>query len=151
MNLPWPSQCSLLTLETDHRPSLHKLLQSLLQTYHSLLGSLLKPPLAEQTHEPEWHRKVEWIRLLAINMVSAINELRPMQVRGTVPVSHFRRFKRYQQTRAEREGVVPVDHCLRFILWLDLGVSLSFSLYLFVSSGDSANILIFPCPGWLFC
>lgn len=65
----------------DHRPALQKLLQTLLRTYHSMLSSLLIPPRRDQHTEPEWHRQVEWIRLVATNMISAVNELRPMQVR----------------------------------------------------------------------
>jgi hypothetical protein len=52
-----------------------------------MLTSLLKPPRAIQQTEPEWHRKAEWIRLVAINMISAVNELRPMQARETLELT----------------------------------------------------------------
>jgi mediator of RNA polymerase II transcription subunit 7 len=68
----------------DYRPALQKLLHTLLFTYHSVLGSLLVPPYAKPPDQPEWkyewERQIDWIKIVAINMISAVNELRPVQV-----------------------------------------------------------------------
>jgi len=54
----------------------------MLVTYSSFLGALLAPPpSATSNGPPEWHRRVEWITVLAQNIMAAANDLRPVQVR----------------------------------------------------------------------
>ncbi len=57
----------------------------MLVTYSSFLGALLAPPPgAASDTPPEWHRQVEWITVLAQNIMAAANDLRPVQVRITM-------------------------------------------------------------------
>lgn len=66
----------------DRRLALHSILKSMLATYSSFLGALLAPPpSAASSAPPEWHRQVEWITVLAQNVMAAANDLRPVQVR----------------------------------------------------------------------
>ena len=64
----------------DRRPALLSILRSMLVTYSMLTGSLLTPP--PQHEQPGWQRHVEWITILAQNLMAAANDLRPMQVRS---------------------------------------------------------------------
>ncbi len=60
------------------------MLHTILVTYHTLLGTLLVPPpplVQGVAQEPEWVQHLAWIRVVALNMIAAINELRPVQVR----------------------------------------------------------------------
>jgi hypothetical protein len=70
---------------TDRRLALLSILKSMLVTYSSFLGALLAPPpppsAASSGAPPEWHRQVEWITILAQNVMAAANDLRPVQVR----------------------------------------------------------------------
>ncbi len=65
----------------DRRPALLAVLKSMLVTYSHLLDALLlPPPTASSTEPPEWHRHIEWITVLAQNLMAAANDMRPVQV-----------------------------------------------------------------------
>jgi mediator of RNA polymerase II transcription subunit 7 len=65
----------------DRRPSLLSILRSILLTYSTLTTSLLAPPpTPSSTAPPEWQQHVEWITILAQNIMAAANDLRPVQV-----------------------------------------------------------------------
>lgn len=66
--------------QADRRPALNSILRSILVSYSSLTSSLLAPPPPEPA-VPEWQRYVEWITILAQNIMAAANDLRPVQVR----------------------------------------------------------------------
>lgn len=72
----------ILAHAPDHRPALRKLLRTILVTYDELLGALLVPPSHDPSNQqpPEYLQHLDWLRLNAINMIAAINELRPVQV-----------------------------------------------------------------------
>lgn len=82
----WP-QFYQLPISTQHpladrRVALLTILKSMLVTYSSFLGALLAPPPSTTSNAPpEWHRQVEWITVLAQNIMAAANDLRPVQVR----------------------------------------------------------------------
>ncbi|KAK7059171.1 hypothetical protein VNI00_001798 [Paramarasmius palmivorus] len=66
----------------DRRPALQSILRSMLVTYSSLTSALLAPPpTTSSTTPPEWQRNVEWITVLAQNLMAAANDLRPVQAR----------------------------------------------------------------------
>lgn len=70
----------------DRRPALLLILKSMLVTYSSFLGSLLlPPPSTDSSARPEWERRVEWITVLAQNVMAVANDLRPVQVRRRCP------------------------------------------------------------------
>ena len=53
----------------------------MLVTYSLLLDALLlPPPTASNPDPPEWHRHIEWITVLAQNLMAAANDMRPVQV-----------------------------------------------------------------------
>ncbi|KAF8846193.1 hypothetical protein BDN67DRAFT_1064677 [Paxillus ammoniavirescens] len=67
----------------DRRPALLSILRSLLVTYSDLTSSILAPPPAPYSVvPPEWRRHLEWITVLAQNLMAAANDLRPVQARG---------------------------------------------------------------------
>jgi mediator of RNA polymerase II transcription subunit 7 len=69
-------------ISTDRRPALQSVLRSLLVTYSALTKSLLAPPPPPgSAAPPEWARHVEWITVLAQNLMAAANDLRPVQAR----------------------------------------------------------------------
>ncbi|KAF9244521.1 MED7 protein-domain-containing protein [Melanogaster broomeanus] len=69
--------------DPNRRPALLSILRSLLVTYSNLTGAILAPPPPPySTVPPEWHRHVEWITVLAQNLMAAANDLRPVQARG---------------------------------------------------------------------
>lgn len=54
----------------------------MLVTYSRLLKSLLAPPPAPASAEPpEWQGHVEWLTVMSQNIMSAANDLRPVQAR----------------------------------------------------------------------
>lgn len=72
---------ALIIISLDRRPALLSILRSLLVTYSNLTGAVLDPPAAPySTVPPEWQRHVEWITVLAQNLMAAANDLRPVQV-----------------------------------------------------------------------
>ncbi|KAI6136472.1 MED7 protein-domain-containing protein [Pisolithus sp. B1] len=69
----------------DRRPALLSIVRSLLVTYSNLIGAVVAPPPPPFSQvPPEWHRHVEWIRILAQNLMAAANDLRPVQARGNL-------------------------------------------------------------------
>ncbi|KAL4070772.1 MED7 protein-domain-containing protein [Scleroderma citrinum] len=69
----------------DRRPALLSILRSLLVTYSHLTGAIIAPPPPPFSQiPPEWHRHVEWITVLAQNLMAAANDLRPVQARGNL-------------------------------------------------------------------
>src|SRR5216683_2603207 len=65
----------------DRRPALLSILKSMVVTYSSFLGALLAPPPSTASSAPpEWQRQVNWITVLAQNVMAAANDLRPVQV-----------------------------------------------------------------------
>jgi len=87
--------------DIDRRPALLSILQSLLATYSSLTSSVLAPPLSPtSTATPEWQRHVEWITVLAQNIMAAANDLRPVQARGNLEIMMRRQLDlRKEETR----------------------------------------------------
>jgi len=90
----------------DRRPALLSILKSMLVTYSSFLGALLAPPpSAASSAPPEWQRQVDWITVLAQNVMAAANDLRPVQAR--VSLEHMMRRQlelRREETRAIHES-----------------------------------------------
>ncbi|KAI0943779.1 hypothetical protein AcW1_002861 [Taiwanofungus camphoratus] len=86
----------------DRRPALRSVLRSLLVTYSRLLDALLAPPpTASFTTPPEWQRQVEWITVLAQNIMAAANDLRPVQARGNLELMMQRQLElRREETKA---------------------------------------------------
>ncbi|KAI8986069.1 MED7 protein-domain-containing protein [Trametes punicea] len=70
----------------DRRPALRSILRSILVTYSRLLSALLLPPptASSANLEPEWKRHLEWINVLAQNIMAAANDLRPVQARNNL-------------------------------------------------------------------
>ena len=53
----------------------------MLVAYSNLTGAMLAPPPPPSSSaKPEWQRHVEWITILAQNLMAAANDLRPVQV-----------------------------------------------------------------------
>ena len=72
---------ALIVISPDRRPALLSILRSLLVTYSNLTGAILAPPPPPySTDPPEWQRLVEWVTVLAQNLMAAANDLRPVQV-----------------------------------------------------------------------
>jgi len=93
----------------DRRPALLLILKSMLVTYSSFLGALLlpPPPLPPSTGSsarPEWERRVEWITVLAQNVMAVANDLRPVQARVNLELMMERQLElRREETRAIHE------------------------------------------------
>ncbi|KAI0803313.1 MED7 protein-domain-containing protein [Irpex lacteus] len=85
----------------DRRPALLAVLKSMLVTYSHLLDALLlPPPTASSTEPPEWHRHIEWITVLAQNLMAAANDMRPVQARGNLEAMMQRQLDlRREETR----------------------------------------------------
>ena len=99
----WPLFPHVLLIgPTDRRPALSTILRSMLVTYSQLLDSLLAPPpTASATAPPEWQKQVEWITVLAQNIMAAANDLRPVQARGNLELMMQRQLElRKEETKA---------------------------------------------------
>ncbi|KDQ15985.1 hypothetical protein BOTBODRAFT_54449 [Botryobasidium botryosum FD-172 SS1] len=73
----------------------------MLYAYYSMLGALTEPPQPDPTAEPEWHQLAEWIKVVAFNMIGAVNELRPVQARHTLELTlRAQLSNRQQETQA---------------------------------------------------
>ncbi|KAI0356901.1 hypothetical protein OH77DRAFT_178809 [Trametes cingulata] len=86
----------------DRRPALRSILRSLLVTYSKLLSALLLPPPTASSAqvEPEWKRHLEWINVLAQNIMAAANDLRPVQARGNLELMMRRQLElRREETK----------------------------------------------------
>ncbi|EKM61279.1 uncharacterized protein PHACADRAFT_134734 [Phanerochaete carnosa HHB-10118-sp] len=70
----------------DRRPALLSIMKTMLVTYSHLLNALLMPPPTSSypTAQPEWVRHVDWINVMAQNLMAAANDLRPVQARGNL-------------------------------------------------------------------
>jgi len=86
----------------DRRPALLSILRSMLLTYSTLTTSLLAPPpIVSSNITPDWQRHLEWITILAQNIMAAANDLRPVQARGNLELMMKRQLElRREETRA---------------------------------------------------
>ncbi|KAH9834990.1 MED7 protein-domain-containing protein [Rhodofomes roseus] len=86
----------------DRRLALSNILRSMLVSYSQLLDTLLAPPpTASAAAPPEWQSKVEWITVLAQNIMAAANDLRPVQARGNLELMMRRQLElRREETKA---------------------------------------------------
>ncbi len=88
---------------TDRRPALRSILRSLLVTYSKLLNAVLAPPPAASSEfEAEWKQHLEWINILAQNIMAAANDLRPVQARGNLELMMGR------QVELRREETIAI-------------------------------------------
>ncbi|KAI0634257.1 MED7 protein-domain-containing protein [Trametes polyzona] len=87
----------------DRRPALRSILRSLLVTYSKLLDALLlPPPTASSQIEAEWKRHLEWINILAQNIMAAANDLRPVQARANLELMMRHQLEvRREETKAQ--------------------------------------------------
>lgn len=96
------------TLLADRRVALLTILKSMLVTYSSFLGALLAPPPSTSSSDapPEWHRQVEWITVLAQNIMAAANDLRPVQVRSipSMPLTNNAVYRAWRELRLSLSG-----------------------------------------------
>ncbi len=93
----------------DRRPALRSILRSLLVTYSKLLSSLLAPPPTNSSEgEVEWKQHLEWINILAQNIMAAANDLRPVQARGNLELMMRR------QLELRREETKTIHSCVSF-------------------------------------
>ena len=78
-------------------------------TYSKLLTSLLAPPPTNSFEgEPEWKQHLEWINVLAQNIMAAANDLRPVQARGNLELMMRRQLEvRREETKAIHSYVRP--------------------------------------------
>ncbi|KAI0040815.1 hypothetical protein FA95DRAFT_814199 [Auriscalpium vulgare] len=91
-------------LAVDRRPALLSILRSMLLTYSSMLKSMLVAPSINATEPPAWQREVEWITVLAQNIMAAANDLRPVQARASLELMMQRQVQmRRQETKAIHE------------------------------------------------
>ncbi|ETW87099.1 hypothetical protein HETIRDRAFT_468899 [Heterobasidion irregulare TC 32-1] len=89
-------------ISIDRRPALLSVLRSTLVTYSTLLSSILAPPSAGETQE--WQRHVEWITILAQNIMAAANDLRPVQARANLETMMRRQLEiRREETKKIHE------------------------------------------------
>ncbi|THG93622.1 hypothetical protein EW145_g8327 [Phellinidium pouzarii] len=76
-------------------------------TYSRLLKSLLIPPPGPGPHstEPaEWHKHVEWLNVMSQNIMSAANDLRPVQARFNLEAMMTRQLElRREETASIRK------------------------------------------------
>ncbi|GJE87557.1 Med7 domain-containing protein [Phanerochaete sordida] len=87
----------------DRRPALLSIMKTMLVTYSHLLNALLMPPPTTSSGpgaQPEWVRHVEWITVMAQNLLAAANDLRPVQARGNLEMMMRRQLElRREETR----------------------------------------------------
>jgi len=88
----------------DRRPALLAVLRSMLVTYSNLTDTMLAPPPPppppSASAAPEWQRHVEWITILAQNLMAAANDLRPVQARGNLELMMQRQLQlRHEETK----------------------------------------------------
>ena len=94
---------------TDRRPALRSILRSLLVTYSKLLSALLAPPPTSSSEgDAEWKQQLEWINILAQNIMAAANDLRPVQARGNLELMMRR------QLELRREDTKAIHSCVLF-------------------------------------
>ncbi|TFK83179.1 hypothetical protein K466DRAFT_647727 [Polyporus arcularius HHB13444] len=86
----------------DRRPALRSILRSMLVTYSKLLDAILAPPPTNSSQiEAEWKQHLEWINILAQNIMAAANDLRPVQARGNLELMMRRQLElRREETKA---------------------------------------------------
>ena len=88
---------------TDRRPALLSILRTLLVSYSTLTKSLLAPPPPTDV-PPEWRQHVEWITVMAQNIMAAANDLRPVQARCNLELMMKRQLDlRREETRLLHE------------------------------------------------
>ncbi|KAG1760373.1 MED7 protein-domain-containing protein [Suillus occidentalis] len=87
---------------TDRRPALLGVLRSMLVTYSNLTDAILAPPPPPSSSaQPEWQRQLEWITILAQNLMAAANDLRPVQARGNLELMMQRQLElRREETKS---------------------------------------------------
>ena len=92
----------------DRRPALSNVLRSMLVTYSQLLDALLAPPpTSASATPPVWQKQVEWITVLAQNIMAAANDLRPVQARGNLELMMRRQLElRREETKAIHKYVL---------------------------------------------
>ncbi|KAH8119920.1 MED7 protein-domain-containing protein [Phellopilus nigrolimitatus] len=87
----------------DRRPALLSILRSMLVTYSHLLKSMLAPPPNPNSAEsPEWQKHVDWLSVMSQNIMSAANDLRPVQARCNLEAMMTRQL----QLRREETAVI---------------------------------------------
>ncbi|GJJ09808.1 hypothetical protein Clacol_004032 [Clathrus columnatus] len=87
----------------DRRPALKSILTTMLYTYSSFLSSIVAPPTPPYAQDtpPDWHRLLEWIRVMGQNLIAAANDLRPVQARANLEAMMDRQLKlRQEETMA---------------------------------------------------
>ena len=74
----------------------------MLVTYSHMLNALLAPPpTMTNTAPPEYVRYLEWIAVMAQNIMAAANDLRPVQARGNLELMMRRQLElRREETKA---------------------------------------------------
>ena len=74
----------------------------MLVSYSKLLNAVLAPPPTTTSQfEPEWKQHLEWINILAQNIMAAANDLRPVQARGNLELMMRRQLElRREETKA---------------------------------------------------
>lgn len=85
----------------DRRPALLAVLRSMLVTYSNLTNAIVAPPPPPSSSaQPEWQRQLEWITILAQNLMAAANDLRPVQARGNLELMMQRQLElRREETK----------------------------------------------------
>ncbi|KAJ3556059.1 hypothetical protein NM688_g2237 [Phlebia brevispora] len=85
----------------DRRPALLTILKSMLVAYSHLLNALLAPPpTTSSTVPPDYPRYLEWITVMAQNIMAAANDMRPVQARGNLELMMQRQLElRKEETR----------------------------------------------------
>lgn len=101
---------------TDRRPALLSILRTLLMSYSHLLKSLLAPPPGpSSTDPPEWKRHVEWMTVMCLNIMSAANELRPVQARYNLEAMMTRQLELRREETSSIHKYVPLARIIMCI------------------------------------